>query len=79
MIDLAAGTGNLAGHLARRTMQVMAVDIDRRMLVALGHRLPGVAVSPPAVRNSRFSRDRPAPWSSLRRGTGWTRDEPGRK
>jgi SAM-dependent methyltransferase len=43
VIDLAAGTGNLAGHLARRTMQVMAVDIDRRMLVALGHRLPGVA------------------------------------
>jgi SAM-dependent methyltransferase len=41
-MDLAAGTGNLAGQLLRRAHQVVAVDIDRRMLAVLGHRLPGV-------------------------------------
>jgi SAM-dependent methyltransferase len=43
VIDLAAGTGNLAGRLVRMAAPVIAVDIDRRMLAALGQRLPGVA------------------------------------
>lgn len=42
VMDLAAGTGNLVGQLLRRAHQVVAVDIDRRMLAVLGHRLPGV-------------------------------------
>jgi ubiquinone/menaquinone biosynthesis C-methylase UbiE len=43
VIDLAAGTGNLAGHLLRVADMVVAVDIDRRMLSALGERLTGVS------------------------------------
>jgi SAM-dependent methyltransferase len=43
VIDLAAGTGNLARHLVRMTDEVVAVDIDRRMLAALGNQLPGVS------------------------------------
>ncbi len=43
VIDLAAGTGNLARHLIRWTDRVVAVDLDRRMLAALGGRLPAVA------------------------------------
>jgi SAM-dependent methyltransferase len=42
VIDLAAGTGNLARHLIGATDRVVAVDVDRRMLAALGSRLPGV-------------------------------------
>jgi predicted RNA methylase len=40
VIDLAAGTGNLARQLMRGADRVLAVDIDRRMLAALGSRLP---------------------------------------
>ena len=43
VIDLAAGTGNLAGHLLPVADPVVAVDIDRRMLAALGNRLPRVS------------------------------------
>ncbi len=43
VIDLAAGTGNLSRHLIRWTHRVVAVDLDRRMLAALGTRLPAVA------------------------------------
>jgi SAM-dependent methyltransferase len=43
VVDLAAGTGNLARRLLRRADQVVAVDIDPRMLAALGNQLPGVA------------------------------------
>lgn len=43
VIDLAAGTGNLARRLLGRADRVVAVDIDPRMLAALGHQLPGVA------------------------------------
>lgn len=42
VIDVAAGTGHLARHLLRSTNRLVAVDIDRRMLAALGDRLPGV-------------------------------------
>jgi SAM-dependent methyltransferase len=42
VIDVAAGTGHLARQLLRSANRVVAVDIDRRMLTALGHRLPGV-------------------------------------
>jgi SAM-dependent methyltransferase len=43
VIDLAAGTGNLARRLLGRADRVVAVDIDVRMLAALGNQLPGVA------------------------------------
>ena len=43
VVDLAAGTGNLARQLMRAADRVLAVDIDRRMLAALGRRLPAVA------------------------------------
>jgi SAM-dependent methyltransferase len=42
VIDLGAGTGNLAGRLVSVAGRVVAVDIDRRMLEALGNRLPAV-------------------------------------
>jgi len=41
VVDLAAGTGNLARQLLRRADRVGAVDIDRRRLAALGRQLPG--------------------------------------
>lgn len=43
VVDLAAGTGNLARRLLRRVDRAVAVDIDPRMLAALGNQLPGVA------------------------------------
>jgi SAM-dependent methyltransferase len=43
VVDLAAGTGNLARRVLGRADQVVAVDIDLRMLTALGNQLPGVA------------------------------------
>lgn len=43
VIDLAAGSGNLAGRLLGNAERLVAVDIDPRMLAALGQRLPGVA------------------------------------
>ncbi len=42
VIDLAAGTGNLAQRLLSNTDRLVAIDIDRRMLAVLGSRLPGV-------------------------------------
>jgi len=42
VIDLAAGTGNLSRHLVGRVEKLVAIDIDPRMLSALGDRLPGV-------------------------------------
>jgi SAM-dependent methyltransferase len=43
VIDLAAGTGSLARHLVLFAEQVVAVDLDPRMLAILGKRLPGIA------------------------------------
>jgi SAM-dependent methyltransferase len=43
VIDLAAGTGNLARHLLRMTDEVVAVDIDRRMLASPGQPAAGRA------------------------------------
>jgi SAM-dependent methyltransferase len=40
VVDLAAGTGNLARQMLRKTDRVVAVDIDPRMLATLGQRLP---------------------------------------
>lgn len=42
VIDLAAGTGNVAQQLLSTAESIVAVDIDPRMLVTLGRRLPGV-------------------------------------
>ena len=39
-IDVGAGTGNLTRYMAARSNRVVAVDLDVRMLTALGRRLP---------------------------------------
>ena len=43
VIDLAAGSGNLTRRLLGRAEQLVAVDVDPRMLAALGQQHPGVA------------------------------------
>jgi SAM-dependent methyltransferase len=42
VIDVGAGTGNLTRYMAARSNRVVAVDLDPRMLTALGRRLPDV-------------------------------------